>query len=70
MTERAYQSILSAYPDVMDITDVSDALHVSTKTCYKLLHEEKLRGIRVGRAYRIPKIHVIQYLLSTAEIAL
>lgn len=69
MTERAYQAILSAYPDVMDITDVSDALHISTKTCYKLLHEEKLLGIRVGRAYRMPKIHVIQYLLSTAEVA-
>ena len=33
-----YRVILCKYPDVMDIEQMCDALRVSTKTGYKLLH--------------------------------
>ena len=31
---------------------------------YKLLAEQEIRSVRVGRAYKIPKICVIEYLLG------
>ena len=46
----------------MGIEEMSSALGVSTKTAYKLLREGKITAIKVGRAYRIPKIHLLAYL--------
>ena len=57
-----YRTLLKDYPDIMDIEEMSAALGVSTKTAYKLLREGKITAIKVGRAYRIPKIHLLAYL--------
>ena len=65
----AYRLMLREYPDVMDIEQVCRVLHVSTKTCYRLLQEGKIRSLKVGRAYRIPKAHLLAYLcLSSVSI--
>lgn len=58
----AYHVMLREYPDVMNIEQLSKALGVSTKTGYRLLREESIVSLRVGRNYRIPKAHVIAYL--------
>ena len=29
---------------------------------YKLLKEGKINGMKVGRTYRIPKVHVLEYM--------
>ena len=57
-----YRTLLKDYPDIMGIEEMSAALGVSPKTAYKLLREGKITAIKVGRAYRIPKIHVLAYL--------
>ena len=46
----------------MNIDDMCTALNISTKTGYKLLKEGKISAMKVGRTYRIPKIHVLAYL--------
>ena len=38
----AYRVMLRKYPDVMNIEQMCDALRISTKTGYKLLHEGKI----------------------------
>ncbi len=53
---------LKNYPDVMDVNQMSVILGVSTKTSYKLLREGKVLSKKVGRAYRIPKAHLLNYL--------
>lgn len=58
----AYKLMLKEYPDVMDITQMCQILDVSTKTGYRLIREGKIRCIKVGRAYRIPKAHILTYL--------
>ena len=55
---------LSEYPDVMDIEEISQVLGVSTKTSYAMLHEGKIAYLKVGRAYRIPKASLTNYLSS------
>ena len=57
-----YRTLLKDYPDIMGIEEMSAALGVSTKMAYKLLREGKITAIKVGRAYRIPKIHLLAYL--------
>lgn len=62
MMNEMYNVILSDYPDVMNIEDMSKALSISTKTGYKLIREGKVTAMKVGRTYRIPKIHLLNYL--------
>lgn len=67
----AYRLLLKDYPDVMDIEQMCEVLGVSTKTGYKLLRDQKVKCLKIGRAYRIPKAHILRYLnvvcTSTAE---
>ena len=58
----AYSVMLKEYPDVMNIEQMSQALGVSTKTGYGLLKSGKVACLKVGRAYRIPKVHLLTYM--------
>lgn len=58
----AYSGMLREYPDVMNIEQMSQALGVSTKTGYGLLKSGKVACLKVGRAYRIPKVHLLTYM--------
>ena len=58
----AYTLMLKGYPDLLYIEDMCAILQISTKTGYCLLLEGKIDFIRIGRKYRIPKIHLLAYL--------
>lgn len=62
------RDIFRKYPDVVDVDQLCEMLGgthpVCTKTAYKLLREGQIPSLRVGRAYRIPKLSVIQYLFG------
>ena len=60
--------MLKDYPDLMDINQMSKALGVSTKTGYKLLRDGKITAIKIGRTYRIPKLHLLTYLKVMDEM--
>jgi len=57
-----YRSVLKDYPDILTVEELSRALGVSTKTGYKIIRENKIESIKVGRSYRIPKAHLLSYL--------
>lgn len=57
-----YRSVLRDYPDVLDVNQVSAILGVSSKTVYRLLNEGLLASLKVGRAFKIPKLYVMQYI--------
>ena len=57
-----YQSILRDYPDVLDVSQVSAIFGVSSKTVYRLLNDGSLASLKVGRAFKIPKLYVLQYI--------
>lgn len=61
--ENSNQQVLFAdYPDIVNVDQLSAMLGISTKTAYKLLKEEKIKSIHIGRTYRIAKIHILEYL--------
>ena len=67
MNEEGHENrkkLLSKLPDVMNVGQMSDFLGIRTKTGYKLLKEGVISHLRIGRAVKIPKIHLITYLNS------
>ncbi len=58
----AYTVMLKNYPDIMDINELCEILCISTKTGYKLLQNGDISCLKVGRTYRIPKVHLLSYL--------
>ena len=63
-TKQYYQMMFQEYPDLMNADDLIKLLKVSKKTAYMLLKENKIKHIKTGREYRIPKVFVIEYLIS------
>ncbi len=57
-----YRSVLKDYPDILTVEEMSQALGVSTKTGYRLLRDNKIEHLKMGRTYRIPKAHLLTYL--------
>ena len=57
-----YQTMLIDYPDVLNVEDVCKILGIGKKLVYSILKENNLDHPRIGRAYKIPKINLIQYL--------
>jgi len=57
-----YEVVLKEYPYILTVEEISKALGVSSKTSYQLLRENKIEHLKVGRAYRVPKAHLLSYL--------
>lgn len=64
-----YDRVLREYPDILTVEEISQALGISTKTGYRLLRENKIEHLKVGRSYRIPKAHLLAYLRLDVKIA-
>ncbi|GIP30872.1 DNA-binding protein [Paenibacillus sp. 79R4] len=64
-TLNVYSHMFQEYSDVVTVVQMCEMLGgISTKTGYKLLQANKINHFKIGRAYKIPKIHVIAYLHS------
>mgnify|MGYP002295412488 CR=1 FL=1 len=69
MKRKEYMNMLKNYPDVLKIKDMCEVLGgISTKTGYKLLRENKIESIKVGREYCITKISVVDFLMRKNKI--
>ena len=49
---------LEELPSVMTVDEVSSVLGICSKTCCKLIRENLLHGVKVGRSYRIAKSEI------------
>ena len=64
--EEAYKVMFTDYPDILSVDELCCLLEIGKKTTYKLLQDKKIEHLKIGREYRIPKINVLSYLLSSA----
>ena len=56
MDNTYYNSMFSNYPDVVNFTQMKEMLgNIGSTLAYKLLRENSIKSIKVGRAYKIPK---------------
>ena len=61
------QAMFEDYPDVVDVDGLCKMLGgISRKLAYRLLINQEIKSVRIGRSYKIPKISVIEYLTQTS----
>lgn len=59
-----YKLMFAEYPDIVTVKDLQAMLGISRHAAYDLLGEGEISCIRLGNAYKIPKINVIDYVLK------
>ena len=59
------KEVFSEYPDVVTPEDVQNMLHLGRNSVYKLLKEEQIKTIKIGKKYIIPKQSVIRFISLT-----
>lgn len=63
-----YQLMFTSYPDVVNINQLKDMLGIGITLAYRLVKQNIIKSIKVGREYKIPKANVIAYLTRQNEI--
>ena len=61
-TQELYQATFKGYPDVLNVPQVCEILGVSVNTAYRLLRGGEIASLRVGREFRVPKVHLMRYV--------
>lgn len=64
-----YAMVFSEYPDIVDIKQLQEMLGISCHLAYNLLSDIYIRGVKIGNAFKIPKVNVIRYVLDQKEVS-
>ena len=64
MTKKEYAAKLKDYPSALTVGEVGQILRVSDKLVYRLIRDGSIAAIRVGRAYRVAKSNLIDFMRS------
>lgn len=56
--------LFNTYPDVVSIDEIQQMLRIGKNAVYELLKTQKLKSIKVGKKYIVPKKYVIEFLLE------
>ena len=63
-----YSLMFTTYPDIVDITQMRKMLGgIGVTLAYKLLKQRKVKSLKIGREYKIPKSCIIEYLIENKE---
>lgn len=58
-------AVFNEYPDIVEVELLCKMLGgISKKLVYRLLAENEIHSVRVGRSYKIPKVCIIDYLIG------
>ncbi len=50
------------FSDVLTVKELMDYLAIGKNTAYDLLKSKKIKSIKIGRVYKIPKTEVHEYI--------
>ena len=56
--------MFTAYKDVVNVNQLAEMLGIGITLAYRLVKQNTIKSIKVGRQYKIPKQNIISYLLS------
>ena len=60
--------MFTSYPDLVDITQLKEMLGIGITLAYRLVRNNTIQALKVGRQYKIPKRNIISYLTNQKEI--
>ena len=64
-SKNPYSIMFTDYPDIVNIKQMRNMLGgIGVTLAYKLLKEGKIKYVKIGREYKIPKTFIINYLLQ------
>lgn len=63
-----YHIMFTTYPDVVTISQLKEMLGIGITLAYRLVKQNTINAIKIGREYKIPKANVIAYLTKQNEI--
>lgn len=58
------------YESIMNVEEACEALRIGKSRLYMLLHENKLRGYKEGRHWKISKEEIIEYVRKETQRAM
>lgn len=59
-----YQIMFTSYPDLVNVNQLQKMLNIGATLSYKLVKDNVIPALKVGREYKIPKVNVISYLIG------
>ncbi len=60
-----YDIMFTSYPDLVNITQLKEMLGIGITLAYRLVRNNTIQALKVGREYKIPKRNVIAYLTNS-----
>ena len=63
-----YEMMFTSYPDLVDIKQLKEMLGIGITLAYRLVRNNTIQALKVGRQYKIPKRNIISYLTNQKEI--
>lgn len=60
-----YSVMFTNYPDIINIEQMRDMLGgISLTIAYRLIKENQIKTMKIGRQYKIPKANIISYIIN------
>ena len=59
-----YNMMFPGYPDIVTVAQLQKMLGISRHLAYDLIHDGYIHGIKVGTAFKIPTVNVINYVME------
>jgi len=59
-----YKLMFTTYPDVVNINQLKDMLGIGITLAYRLVKQNTIKSLKIGREYKIPKANIISYLID------
>lgn len=59
-----YKLMFPDFPDIVTVAQLQKMLGISRQLTYKLIGDGYIPGVKIGNAFRVPKVNVINYVLS------
>ena len=57
--------MLKEYPDVLTVEQVAQILNIGINAAYRLVNSQEIGYRRIGKSIRVPKVCVVDYLVSS-----
>ena len=59
-----YKLMFPDYPDIVTVAQLQKMLGISRHVAYELLADKEISAIKIGNIYKIPKVSVINYVMT------
>lgn len=57
-----YQVMFTSYPDVVNVNQLKEMLGIGITLAYRLVKQNTIKSLKIGREYKIPKANIISFL--------